>query len=167
MNIFLVGFMGSGKSTVSKLLADKLKLKFIDIDEEIEKQEQKTIPQIFKEKGEPYFRNLEKQKIKEFKNKDGYVVSTGGGLGADEENMKIMKQNGIVVWLDVSLDEVLNRCKGDTNRPLLNQPLENLSNLYNQRKKVYSKANIHIKTDNKTPEQITDEIIEKCKSLQV
>jgi len=167
MNIFLIGFMGSGKSTVGKLLAEKLNLKFIDIDEEIEKQENKKIPQIFKENGEMYFRNLEKEKIKEFQNKKGYVVSTGGGLGADKENMEFMKKNGIVIWLDVSLDEVLNRCKNDPNRPLLNKPLDDLKKLYEKRKNVYSMAHTHIKTDEKNPKEITEEIIEKCKSLQV
>lgn len=167
MNIFLIGFMGSGKSTVGKLLAEKLNLKFIDIDEEIEKQENKTISQIFKENGEMYFRNLEKQKIKEFQSKKVYVVSTGGGLGANKENMEFMKKNGIVIWLDVSLEEVLKRCKENANRPLLNQPLENLKKLYEKRKNVYSMAHVHIKTDGKSPKEITKEIIEKCKSLQV
>ncbi|NPA54111.1 MAG: shikimate kinase [Aquificae bacterium] len=160
-NIFLVGFMGSGKSTVGKILSEKTGLKFIDIDEEIEKKQGKKIKDIFKEKGEKFFRNLEKEEIKNLAQKEGFIVSTGGGLGANPENMKIMKKNGIVVWIDVSLDEILRRCGNDMERPLLNQPYESLKNLYEERKKVYSQAHIHIQGENKVPEKIAEEILEK------
>ncbi len=160
-NIFLVGFMGSGKSTVGKILSEKTGLAFVDIDEEIEKKEGKKIKEIFKEKGEKYFRELEKKEIETFLKKRGFVVSTGGGLGANPGNMKRMKESGIVVWLDVSLDEVLRRCKNDTDRPLLKQPFEDLKKLYENRKKIYSLADIHIKAENKKPEDIAEEILGK------
>ncbi len=160
-NIFLVGFMGSGKSTVGKILARKLGMEFIDIDEEIEKEEGMRIKDIFREKGEKYFRQLERKKIEGFLDKKGYVISTGGGLGADLLNMEKMKKAGIVIWLDTSLEEVLKRCKNDTNRPLLNQPLETLKELYEGRKKIYSLAHLHIKTDGKLPEEIAEDILER------
>ena len=160
-NIFLVGFMGSGKSTVGKILSKKTGLKFVDIDSEIEKKEGKTIKEIFEERGESYFRNLEKEKIKKFSKKRGFIVSTGGGLGADKENMNLMKKNGVVIWLDLSLEEVLRRCGNDKNRPLLRQPLENLKRLFEERKNVYSMADIHIKTEGKEPEKIAEEILEQ------
>ena len=159
--------MGSGKSTVGKILAEKLNLEFIDIDKEIEKQTGLTIPQIFKTYGEQHFRKLERKQIENFVNKQGYVVSTGGGLGANPENMEKMKKSGYVVWLDVSLDEILKRCQNDTNRPLLNQPKDNIEKLYDERKEVYQKSHIHINADGKTPEEIADEIIKRCKSTQV
>ncbi|SNZ08430.1 shikimate kinase [Persephonella hydrogeniphila] len=158
-NIYLVGFMGSGKSTVGKILAEKLKMRFTDIDQLIEKEEGKAIPQIFKEKGEKYFRELEKKMLEKIQEEKNLVVSTGGGLGADRENMEKMKKNGLVVWLDVSFEEILKRCEGDQNRPLLNQPVEKIKKLYDKRIPIYKLAHIHIKTDNKKPEEIAEEII--------
>ncbi len=160
-NIFLVGFMGSGKSTVGKILSKKTGMNFVDIDELIEKKEKMHIKDIFSKKGEAYFRDCEKREIEEFLGKKGFVVSTGGGLGANIENMKKMKKAGVVVWLDVSLDEVLKRCKIDNKRPLLQKPYEELKEMYNQRKKVYSMADIHINTEGKSPEDIAFEILER------
>ncbi len=153
--------MGSGKSTVGHILAKKLNMRFIDVDEEIEKKEGMKISEIFKEKGEPYFRELEKKEINELTKKEGLVVSTGGGLGADIENMKKMKETGTVVWLDVPLKIILKRCENDQNRPLLQQSIENLKKLYEDRKKVYSMANIHINVENQTPEEIVSEILKR------
>jgi len=166
MNIYLVGFMGSGKSTVGRLIAQKLNLQFVDIDKEIEKEQKMCIPDIFSKKGEPFFRELEKEKIQQLTQKDGYVISTGGGLGANPENMKTMKKNGYVVWLDTSLEEVLKRCKNDTDRPLLNQPLEKVEKLYEDRKEVYSQAHFKVKTDSKTPEEIAEEVVKWISSQE-
>jgi len=152
--------MGSGKSTIGRLLAEKLNMKFIDIDKEIEKKEGKSIKDIFKEKGESYFRELERKEIELFSEKSGYVVSTGGGLGANKDNMEKMKKNGIVIWLDVSLEEVLKRCGNDKNRPLLQLPFEELKKLYEERKKIYSLADIHINVNSKIPQEILKEIYE-------
>lgn len=160
-NIYLVGFMGSGKSTVGKLLANKLSLTFIDVDKLIEKKENRSIREIFEKDGEQYFRNLEKIEINNLSKNNGYVVSTGGGLGADLDNMKVMKETGNVVWLDVSLNTILERCKNDENRPLLKLPLNDLRKLYEDRKKVYRLANIRINADKKTPNEIVEEIINK------
>lgn len=160
-NIYLVGFMGSGKSTVGKLLANKLSLTFIDVDKLIEKKENRSIREIFEKDGEQYFRNLEKIEINNLSKNNGYVVSTGGGLGADLDNMKVMKETGNVVWLDVSLNTILERCKNDENRPLLKLPLNDLRKLYEDRKKVYRLANIRINADKKTPNETVEEIINK------
>ncbi|WP_293444974.1 shikimate kinase [Persephonella sp.] len=159
-NIYLVGFMGSGKSTVGRILAEKLNLNFVDVDQLIEEEKKMKISDIFKKKGEKYFRELERKRIKDLSKKENLVISTGGGLGANRENIELMKKTGLVVWLDVSLDEIIKRCKGDKNRPLLNQPYENLKKLYDSRKPVYKMAHIHIKTDNKNPEEIAEEIID-------
>ncbi|MEZ0323798.1 MAG: shikimate kinase [Hydrogenothermaceae bacterium] len=162
-NIYLVGFMGSGKSTVGKLISQKLGYKFVDIDKEVEKQEDITIKEIFERFGEQYFRNVEKEKLKEFIDKSGYVVSTGGGLGADKEMMDLMKSSGIVIWIDASLDKILKRCQNDTDRPLLKLPYEKIKDLYEKRREVYKLANIYIHTDDKSPLQIFEEIQRKLK----
>jgi shikimate kinase (EC 2.7.1.71) len=107
--IFLVGFMCSGKSTVGKLLADKLGYTFWDIDQVIEEREGKSIEEIFKSKGEEYFRSLERKVLEEFLGKERIVVSTGGGLGANPTAMEKMKSAGLVVWLDLDLKPF---CKG-------------------------------------------------------
>ncbi|MFN4306325.1 shikimate kinase, partial [Sulfurihydrogenibium azorense] len=158
-NIYLVGFMGSGKSTVGKLLADKTSRDFVDVDKLIEEREKMKIKDIFEKKGELYFRELEKKYLQELLNTQNLVVSTGGGLGADAENMNQMKKNGIVIWLDLNLNTILERIKNDENRPLLNQPLDKIKKLFDERKKVYGLATYRINAENKTPFQIVEEIL--------
>ncbi|WP_299226265.1 shikimate kinase [Sulfurihydrogenibium sp.] len=162
-NIYLVGFMGSGKSTVGKILAEKLNMNFIDIDKLIEEKEGMKIKDIFEQKGEGYFRELERKQIEAVVKQEGLVVSTGGGLGANLDNMNLMKKNGDVVWLDVSLNTVLDRLKNDQDRPLLKQPTEKIRQLFEERKNVYRLANIRINADKKTPSQIVEEILTKIK----
>ncbi|MEJ5172260.1 MAG: shikimate kinase [Hydrogenothermaceae bacterium] len=162
-NVYLVGFMGSGKSTVGKLISQELGYRFVDIDKEVENQEGITIREIFEKFGEQYFRNLEKEKLKEFIDKYGYVVSTGGGLGADKQMMELMKSSGVVIWIDASLEEILNRCQNDTDRPLLKLPYEKVRELYERRREIYKLSDIHIHTDGKTPLQIFEEIQRKLK----
>ncbi len=155
--------MGSGKSTVGKILADKTSREFVDVDKLIEEREKMSIKDIFEKKGEPYFRELERKYLQELLNTQNLVVSTGGGLGAGAENMNQMKKNGIVVWLDINLNTVLERIKNDENRPLLNQPLEKIKQLFEERKKVYGLATYRINVENKTPFQIVEEILNKIK----
>jgi shikimate kinase len=162
-NVYLIGFMGSGKSTVGKILAEKLNMNFIDIDKLIEEKEGMKIKDIFEQKGESYFRELERKQIEAIVNQEGLVVSTGGGLGANLDNMNLMKKNGDVVWLDVSLNTVLDRLKNDQDRPLLKQPTEKIKQLFEERKNVYRLANIRINADKKTPSQIVEEILSKIK----
>jgi len=162
-NIYLVGFMGSGKSTVGKILAEKLNMNFVDIDKLIEEKEGMKIKDIFEQKEESYFRKLERKQIEAIVKQEGLVVSTGGGLGANLDNMNFMKKNGDVVWLDVSLNTVLDRLKNDQDRPLLKQPTEKIKQLFEERKNVYRLANIRINADKKTPSQIVEEILTKIK----
>ncbi len=165
-NIYLVGFMGSGKSTVGKIVSKKTGMDFIDVDQLIEEKERKKIREIFKEKGEQYFRAKEKETLNEITSKKNLVVSTGGGLGADAENMKKMKQTGLVIWLDASIKTILERTKNDTDRPLLQQPYEKIKKLFEERKKIYRMADEHIKVDGKTPEEIAEVIIKRWKYIQ-
>ncbi len=145
--VFLVGFMGSGKTTIGRLLAKKLKVPFVDIDEEIEIREGLKIPEIFALKGENYFRKLELEVLKEITlSLPSFVMATGGGLGANPRAMEFMKKHGTVVWLDIDFDTFLRRTSKDPNRPLLKRGEEKLKKLFEERKKVYSLADIRVKS---------------------
>lgn len=160
-NIYLVGFMGSGKSTVGRLLAEKLNMRFVDIDKEVEKSKGMSIREIFQKFGEDYFRNLEKEKLREFLRRSGFIVSTGGGLGADIDIMNLMREDGKVIWIRADIQTILDRCKDDTKRPLLKLPKDKLLELFKKREKVYSLAHITVDSDKKTPIQVFQEIVEK------
>ena len=157
--IFLVGFMGSGKSTVGRILAKRLKVPFVDIDEEIEIREGLTIPQIFSLKGEGYFRNLEVEVLKDITlSLPSFVAATGGGLGANPEAMEFMKRHGVVVWLDIPFETFLRRTAKDTNRPLLKRSVEELRELFDRRKKVYALADIRVESQ-RSVEQTVQKIL--------
>ncbi len=158
--IFLIGFMGSGKTTIGKLLAERLGWKFIDVDELIEKKEGMKIRDIFKYKGESYFRKLERETLEEVVDKnENTVVATGGGLGANPEALKLMKERGLVVWLDVDFEEFKRRCSKDGNRPLLRLGEKELRNLFEKRSSVYKQAHIRINAS-ESYENILESIME-------
>jgi len=143
--IFLIGFMGSGKTTVGRLLADELGWSFIDIDDLIERKEGMKISDIFKYKGEGYFRNLERETLEGIINDgENMVIATGGGLGADPEALKLMKEKGFVIWLDVDFEEFKKRCSEDRNRPLLRLNEDRLKEIFTERKLVYKGAHIRV-----------------------
>ncbi len=159
VKLYLVGFMGSGKSTVGRILAKKLKVPFVDLDEEIVLREGLTIPQIFQLKGEEYFRNLEREVLKEISETlPRFVMATGGGLGANTEAMEYMKQKGLVVWLDIDFETFLRRTHMDENRPLLRRPEEELKKLFEERKKVYSNAHLRVASQ-RSPERTAQKIL--------
>jgi shikimate kinase len=156
--IFLVGFMCSGKSTVGKLLADKLGYTFWDIDQVIEEREGKSIEEIFRDEGEEYFRSLERKVLEEFLEKEKVVVSTGGGLGANHTAMEKMKSAGLVVWLDLDFETFLQRCAHQEGRPLLKRGLDYLRALMEEREEVYRLAHIRLKAD-KPPDALVEELL--------
>lgn len=153
--IYLVGFMGSGKTTMGKLLAKKLKVPFVDIDEEIQIREGLTIPQIFSLKGEDYFRKTEFEVLKEItQTLPTFVMATGGGLGANPEAMEFMREHGKVVWLDIDFETFKRRTHKDKNRPLLQHSEEKLKELFERRKKVYSKAHCRVESQKSIEETL-------------
>jgi len=164
-NIYLVGFMGTGKTTVGKILAKKLNKKFLETDNLIEKKEKKKIVDIFKEYGEPYFRKLEKELIKKISKKKDLVVSCGGGLICNKENSKILKESGIVFNLLASVNTIYNRTKNSPFRPLLNveNPIERIRSLLKKRMPFYKQAHFSIKTDKLSIEEVANKIIEILK----
>ncbi|MBQ9278707.1 MAG: shikimate kinase [Lachnospiraceae bacterium] len=163
--IILVGFMGSGKSSVGKRLSKKLGIRLLDSDTCIEENEKKSINEIFNEYGENAFRNMESELLnKLFLSKDKFILSTGGGMPCFNDNAKMIKKTGVSFYLMSSPDSVLERLKNDTTRPLLqgDDRYEKIKALMSKREDFYREAaDIIIETDGKTVDDITDEIIER------
>ena len=162
MNYYLIGMMGSGKSTVGKLLAKKLETPFLDLDHYIEVKNNKSINDIFKEKGENYFRQLETNALSEIKGSK-IVVACGGGIILNHENRKKISANGKVIFLKASISSLIKRLLSNKDRPILNDKnIENeLIKIWNERKNYYNEtAEITINTDGYTPESISSLIIE-------
>ncbi|WP_027208788.1 shikimate dehydrogenase [Butyrivibrio hungatei] len=163
-NIILEGFMGSGKSTVSEILSDKLDLELIDTDEAIEEAEGRKISDIFEQDGEEAFRDMETGLV-EMMVSDHMretVISLGGGLPVREKNRELLKKVGKVVYLRTAPETVYDRLKGDDTRPLLKSedPLARIKELQDKRGKIYEEAaDIIVDTDGKTPAEVADEII--------
>ncbi|MCD6223746.1 MAG: shikimate kinase [Deltaproteobacteria bacterium] len=154
MNIFLTGFMGSGKSSVGKKLSQEMNYDFIDTDDFIEKQTNRKIEDFFDKGEEKIFREKEKEFLQNF-NLENTIISTGGGMACDEENITLMKKKGIIVYLFISLKEALKRTH--FNRPLLKNR-ENIEKLYKKRLYFYKNANIIISVDKKTVGEASKEI---------
>ena len=164
MNIYLIGMMGSGKSTVGKILAEKMELLFIDLDSEIEKTGGKSVSEIFNQDGEDHFRKLESEELKQYSES---VVACGGGIILDEENRQYINENGVAVLLTASMDELFKRLSDSNNRPIL--PDENtekaLTKLWLERKKDYlNTSDFLIETDGENPIEITNKIFSKINS---
>ena len=163
-NIILEGFMGSGKTTVSRLLSERLDLDLMDTDEAIETTEGRSISSIFEEDGEEAFRRMETDLVETIV-KDHWrdmVISLGGGLPLREENRRLLKNAGKVIYLKASPETVYERVKGDTSRPLLQckDPLLRIKELQAERNDLYdAAADMVIDTDGKSPEEITEEIL--------
>ena len=160
-NIILVGFMGTGKSAAGRLLAEKLNMDFVELDEIIETREKMSIKDIFEKKGEPYFRLVEKEVAKKAGSRKNIVISAGGGAIVDEENFKNLKQSGTIICLKASPATILKRTKGLKNRPLLNvpDPKKQIEELLRKREAYYNKADFSIETDNLSVDEVVIEII--------
>ena len=159
--IVLIGMMGSGKTTIGKLLGEKLTLRSIDIDVIIEQNEKRTVSEIFQNEGEKYFRNIERETIKKnFTNKD-LIISLGGGAFEDQLTQELLLKNSTVIYLKTSPNVILERIKNNTNRPLLKNQMtvEKIQSIILQRQKNYELANITILTDNKNTDKIVEEIV--------
>lgn len=163
-NIILLGFMGSGKTTVGRFLATKFNMDFVDLDDWIEKEAKMTINEIFAKFGEPYFRELEKKIVKKAcQNMNNCVIATGGGVILKEENVENLHQLGILVWLKVSADKVYERTKNTSCRPLLNcsDPVKKIEELLSFRTPYYTKAADYIvETSHLTIEEVATKINE-------
>ncbi len=163
MNIFLVGPMGSGKSSLGKKLAKSLDKKFKDTDKEIEKKESKTINEIFEDSGESYFREKEKEILINIPNSLNMVIATGGGIVIDKENREKLKENK-VIFLNASVERQRKRTSRSDKRPLLKNVdrLKKLKELYDQRLQLYKEvSNFEINVDKYKSKDILLKIIEE------
>ena len=163
-NIFLIGFSGSGKSSVGKKLAKHLNYNFLDTDRIIEKTTSLSIDETINTKGEKEFRSIETQVLSKIDFSQNNVISTGGGLPTEKDNIRIMKNNGSIIWLKASIDSIYDRLKNSKEiRPLIGNHIEkeNIESLYNSRQSVYNIADVSIDTDNKNLDEITKELINK------
>ncbi|MDP1571444.1 MAG: shikimate kinase [Vicinamibacterales bacterium] len=143
--VYLVGFMGAGKSTVGRALAARLHWDVEDIDARIEQRERRDIPTIFRQEGEAYFRAVEREELVALLPRRGVVVATGGGTFADPANRALMLGDGAVIWLDAPLDRLLARVPLDGRRPLA-ADRAGMERLYNQRLAAYQQAHLRLDT---------------------
>lgn len=158
-NIILIGFMGTGKTTVGTILAKKLGWHDINTDEVIETAEEMPISSIFESKGEAYFRKAEAEALRTVLTGSEWVVATGGGAVLREENRDAMLKDGLVVALKASPETIISRVREDASRPLLAGNLEErVFSLLKEREQAYDFAHLSIDTDSLTAEQIADRI---------
>jgi shikimate kinase len=159
-NIFLTGFMGAGKSTVGKILADLLKCAYSDLDDMIVQREKRTIAEIFATEGEDYFRDCETAVLRSLRSQPAVVYATGGGLVVRGENRRQMQILGRVVYLKASWPTLMNRLQQSTDRPLVTPERDwyNLKQLWTQRQAFYEDADIVVDTDGLTPLQVAQKI---------
>lgn len=160
-NIVLIGLMGSGKTTVGKLLAEKTGMKFVDTDELIVQKAGKSIKQIFADEGELFFRDLESEVIEEVSLQENTIISTGGGAVLRDENTENLQKNGILFYLYAPAEELYERIKNDKERPLINtsNPVETLKKIQASREMFYERADYKIHTSGKTLETTVKETI--------
>ena len=164
-NIVLIGFMGSGKTVVGKIVSERLNLKFVDIDKLIEEEQDRTIPEIFSTFSEDYFRKLEKGMVARVAEDGNQVIATGGGVVLNPKNMANLRKNGVIIWLAVSPEVVRKRTQGDGSRPLLqvNYPEKTIEELLSFRESLYAQADFKVETSNLSVDEVVKEILKFVK----
>lgn len=167
LNIFLVGMMGAGKTSVGKVLARQLGYRFSDTDVLIEKVAGRSINEIFATEGEDYFRELEAKILEEISAYTQCAIATGGGIILKQMNWSYLRQ-GAIVWLDVPVDTIVRRLARDKTRPLLKEGdlAQKLTSLLEARRSLYAQADLHIEIESKqTPEEIASQICDRIPSI--
>lgn len=157
--VYLVGFMGAGKTTVARALARRLDWRMEDIDDRIERRERRDIPTIFRQEGEAYFRAIEKEELVRLLPERGTVVATGGGTIVDPVARELMLRDGAVIWLDAPFETILQRVPLDGRRPLASDRTA-MERLYNQRLMAYSRAHLRVDAGHRSVEELVDQIAE-------
>ena len=163
-SFFLIGFMGAGKSSVAAALGNALKREVLEMDQCISEQEKMSIPEIFAQKGEAYFRQCETQLLRDCANREPQVVSCGGGVPMRQENVEAMRACGTVILLTARPEVILERVKDDHNRPLLegHKDVPYISGLMEQRRPHYeAAADVTVETSDLTIQEVCREILER------
>ncbi len=166
-NIYLIGMMGTGKTTIGRLLAQQLSYQFFDTDAVIEQAAEQTIANLFAEQGEAAFRELETQVLSQLSAYKQLVIATGGGIVLRRENWSYLR-HGIVVWLDVPIPVLQQRLEADTTRPLLHTSdlPARLSDLMEHRRSLYAQADVQVQSDHQaTPEQVANQVLEQIQQV--
>lgn len=173
--VYLTGFMGSGKSTIGPILANAIGYDFLDIDKEIEDNEQRVINEIFSTNGEKYFREVEREVLNDVSKLRSVVVSLGGGTVTNKENLLLVKNTGVLIYLKADPTQICQRLRYKRDRPLLKTPdgqslseeqmMDRIRWLIKERDKFYHQADIIVGTDNKKIGLTVDEIVRKIRSL--
>lgn len=160
-NIVLVGFMGTGKTTVGRILADRRAFAFLDMDEMIVQREGKPIPRIFADSGEAHFRAAERALVKELATRSGLVIATGGGIVLNPDNVADFSRTGLVVCLWAEPEAILRRVGHDANRPLLasDDKIGRIRALLAKRRPLYEAIPIRVDTTDLTPNAVSDQIL--------
>lgn len=164
-NIVLIGFMGTGKTSVGRLLASRLGCAFHDLDRKIEEKHGMSIPEMFREHGEPYFRAREKEAVREAAERTNLVIATGGGTVKDAENVAILRQNGIFVALTADADTILLRTATRGARPVLDHADAGdrraaVVQLMEERRHLYDGADITVDTGGRSPLEVAEHIMQ-------
>jgi len=173
--IYLAGFMGSGKSTLGPILANTLGFEFVDVDKFVEQKAGRKIKEIFATDGEQVFRAIERASLVEVSGRSRCVVSLGGGTIANEENFRLIRESGIIVYLQLSPEEITQRVHHRTDRPLLTAPDGNklspeeiqqrVGDLLTKREEYYSRADVVIHADRKRVGSTVDEIVRRLRGF--
>lgn len=160
-NIALIGFMGTGKSSVGHLVADQLHFTFLDTDHVIEARVGKSIADIFAQDGEPAFRELERRIVAELEPRHKTVISTGGGLAANDGNLASLKSHALVVCLWASPEKIFERVRSQSHRPLLNEPdpLAKIRGLLAVREPYYRQADVLVNTELRSVRDVAQQVI--------
>ena len=166
-NIALVGFMGTGKSTVGQIVASMLNFEFVDTDEMIEGMAGKRITEIFSSDGEERFRQYERQVVEQLKELKGSVISTGGGMVTKPENLASLKEHSLVVCLWCSPETIFRRVGHQSHRPLLRveKPLERIRELLNERAPAYRQADVLLNSEFRKPREVATHVVHQFRSV--
>jgi shikimate kinase len=162
-NLALIGFMGAGKSSVGRAVAQMLHFEFVDTDELIESRTGKSITQIFAQDGETHFRELERKVVEQLDTASNVVISTGGGLPTNQTNLDLLKQHALVVCLWTSPERIWERVRHQSHRPLLQtaDPLARIRELLDLRAPFYRQADVLLNTDNRSQRQVCQQVIQQ------
>ena len=173
-NLVFIGFMGTGKTSLGKMLASKLGCAFVDLDQKIEADCGMPIPDIFRLHGEDHFRRLERQAVADVADRRGIVIATGGGTVKDPDNVKRLREHGLIICLTCSVDEILKRTAVAGERPVLDSRQQSdgdrraaIEKLLNERQHFYTQADYTLDTTDWSPLELVDNIIKFVRSREI